>query len=314
MQYYFAPMEGVTDSIYRDLHSKIFPGIHRYYTPFFSPTMHQTLTQKEKRELPLAESLNYTLIPQVLTKIPEDFIWFTKVCQDRGYTQINLNTGCPSGTVTAKGKGSGMLRDTDGLKHFLDQIFTQSPLPISIKTRIGYSSSEEFPEILKVFNDYPLTELIIHPRVRDQFYKGTVDQEAFTYAVHNSKHDLVYNGNLNTKEDIAKIQNAYPQVNAVMLGRGLIGDPGMVTESGATAAQLEQFTTLLLERYTEAFGSARNAMFRMKENWRHLLCKFDDSEKLGKKLRKTTDIDEFKAITAEIYQKCPLRQNLKAEW
>ena len=314
MQYYFAPMEGITDSIYRDLHSKYFPGIHRYYTPFFSPTMHQTLTQREQRELPLADSLHYPLIPQVLTKVPEDFLWFAQVCKDRGYKEINLNTGCPSGTVTAKGKGSGMLRDLNALDRFLDSILASSPLPVSVKTRIGFSSPDEFPEILEVFNRYPITQLILHPRVRDQFYKGSVDLAAFEYAVKTCKCDLVYNGNLNTKDDIEMFAKAYPSVSAVMLGRGLIGDPGLVTPQGATAAQLKGFTGELLEVYTEVFGSARNAMFRMKENWRHLLCKFENSEKLGKKLRKTTDLQEFKSITAEIIHSCPVRENLLADW
>ena len=123
MQYYFAPMEGLTDSIYRKLHHRYFPGIHRYYTPFFSPTIHRNLTPRESRELPAASALDYVVIPQVLTKVPEDFLWLTNVCHDLGYSEVNLNLGCPSGTVTAKGKGSGMLLDPDNLDCFLSQIF-----------------------------------------------------------------------------------------------------------------------------------------------------------------------------------------------
>ena len=313
MQYYFAPMEGLTDSVYRRLHSRYFPGIDRYYTPFFSPTIHRKLTPKEARELPPADTLGYTLIPQVLTKVPEDFLWFAQQCQDLGYAQINLNLGCPSGTVTAKGKGSGMLKDPEALCAFLDSVFSKTPLPVSVKTRIGFHDPQEFPDLLEIFNRYPICELTVHPRVRSQFYNGPVDMEAFDYCVANSKIPLCYNGNLNCKEDIRRFREAYPGVGAVMLGRGLIGNPGMLSPD-VTADGLQAFHDELLEEYAAVFGSARNAMFRMKENWRHLLCLFEDSEKLGKKLRKTTDLTEFKQITDSVFKTLPLRSDLNPDW
>ena len=134
MLYYFAPLEGITDYISRQLHHQFFPGINKYYTPFLSPTIHRSLTNREKRELPRADLAGIPVVPQVLTKSAEDFLWLAGVCRDLGYSEINLNLGCPSGTVTAKGKGAGMLRDLDALDRFLDGIFAQSPLFISIKT------------------------------------------------------------------------------------------------------------------------------------------------------------------------------------
>ena len=140
MRYYFAPMEGLTDSIYRRLHHKYFPGLNRYYMPFLSPTIHRSLTRREDRELPIADSVPFTAIPQVLTKVPEDFLWAAQVCKDRGYGEVNLNIGCPSGTVVAKGKGSGMLRNPEELDRFFDSVFAASPLPVSVKTRLGLES------------------------------------------------------------------------------------------------------------------------------------------------------------------------------
>ena len=179
MRYYFAPMEGLTDSIFRKIHHKYFPGVDRYYTPFFSPTIHRTLTPREARELPPADSQPFKAVPQLLTKVSEDFLWAAEQCRDLGYAEVNLNIGCPSGTVTAKGKGSGMLRDPDGLDAFLDAIFSGAPLPISVKTRIGFENPEEFPRILEIFNRYPIQELTIHPRVRKAFYNGPVEMDAF---------------------------------------------------------------------------------------------------------------------------------------
>ena len=314
MRYYFAPLEGLTDSIYRQLHHTYFGGADRYYTPFFSPTVHRSLTPREKRELPCADTLGFPVVPQLLTKVPEDFLWMAGVCRDHGYPEVNLNVGCPSGTVTAKGKGSGMLRDLDGLDAFLDQIYSAAPLPISVKTRIGFAEPEEFEKILAVYNRYPICELTIHPRVRTAFYNGPVHMDTFRFAVENTKIPLCYNGNLYTTDHLTAFQAEFPQVDALMLGRGLIADPGLLTPDGTTAKALEGFHDALLEAYIREFGGSRNAMFRMKENWRHWLCKFQDSEKLGKRLRKTTDVAEYKAITHEIFHNLPMHKNLHPDW
>ena len=305
MHYYFAPMEGLTDSVFRRLHHRYFPGVDRYYMPFLSPTVHRSLSHKEERELPPADSVNFAAVPQILTKNAEDFLWAAQVCRDRGYDEINLNTGCPSGTVVAKGKGSGMLRDAEALDAFLDAVFQKTPLPVSVKTRLGLESPEEFPAILEVFNRYPIRELTVHPRVRRQFYDGEVDGEMFAYAMKHSKIPLCYNGNLFTLSQISALQAQYPQLPAVMLGRGLIADPGMLS-GGTDIALLERFMNELLETYEADFGGSRNAMFRLKEHWSYLHTRFAGSDRLWKRLRKTTDVSEFRSITREIFHTLPL--------
>ena len=302
MRYYFAPMEGLTDSIYRRLHHKHFGGVDRYYMPFLSPTMHKTLSPRESRELPLASSEDFIAVPQTLTKVSEDFLWAAQQCAIRGYDEVNLNLGCPSGTVTAKGKGSGMLKDPDNLDRFLDEIFSASPLPISVKTRIGYECPDEFVKLLEIYNRYPIKELTIHPRTRKQFYTGDLHLERFEYAVENSTTPLCFNGDITSKSCIFAISDRYTTVSAVMIGRGLIADPGMLTPEGTTNEKLEKFMDDLLDAYTDAFGGVRNAMFRLKENWGLILPRFQNSEKLGKQLRKTTDIHEYRAIAAQIFQ------------
>lgn len=299
-------MEGLTDSVYRRLHHRYFGGVDRYYMPFLSPTMHRTLSAKEERELPMADSVAFTAVPQVLTKSAEDFLWAAAICRDRGYEEVNLNVGCPSGTVVAKGKGAGMLADPDSLDRFLDAVFSAAPLPVSVKTRLGLTDPDEFPALLEIFNRYPIRELTIHPRVRKQFYQGDVDMEMFRHAVANSKNPLCYNGDLLSRQDWERIAAEFPNVQAVMVGRGLVADPGMFTPGGTDARTLEAFHDALLEKYLVLFGGSRNAMFRLKENWSYLLPRFDGSEKLAKRLRKTTDLGEYRAITAEIFHTLPL--------
>ena len=307
MQYYFAPMEGLTDSVFRRLHHTYFPGVDRYYMPFISPTQHRTLTNREARELPMADSVPFTAIPQILTKVAEDFVWAAEQCAQRGYREVNLNLGCPSGTVVSKGKGSGMLADPDNLDRFLDAVFSASPIPVSVKSRLGVTDPQEFPKLLEIYNRYPILELTLHPRVRKAFYSGSVDMEMFAYCAENSKNPLCYNGDICSLEDISRIESQFPQVRSVMIGRGLIGDPGMLTPGGTTAEALEGMFDAMLEEYMVLFGGSRNAMFRLKEHWGMLINRFEDSEKLGKRLRKTTDLEEYKAITREVFHTLKLK-------
>lgn len=314
MQHFFAPMEGLTDSIYRRLHHRYFPGIDRYYMAFISPTMHHSMTAKEKRDLPPAESEGFLAVPQILTKVPEDFLWAANACHDLGYKEINLNMGCPSGTVVSKGKGAGMLADPDTLAVFLDEIYARSPVEISLKTRLGVKDPEEFPRLLEILNRYPVKELIVHPRVRADFYNKPIRREYFQYAMAHSKAPLCYNGNLYSKEDIENTAAEYEGLDAVMLGRALIANPGMLCPGGTDRNTLMAFHGELLEEYRRVFGSDRNAMFRLKEGWGYMLCLFEDAEKLGKALRKTTRMDEYISITTEILRNCPMRKALEPNW
>ena len=313
MKYYFAPMEGLTDAIYRRLHHQFFPGVDRYYTPFLSPTVHRRLTNREERELPAAGETGAYTVPQLLTKNAEDFLWMVQLLRDRGYDRVNLNLGCPSGTVVAKGKGSGMLADPDGLDAFLDAVCAASPLPVSMKTRVGVQSPEEFTKIMDIYRRYPLAELIIHPRVRRDFYEGQLHMECFAYALETAPFPVCFNGNLCSLRQIRSFAGQYPAVPAVMLGRGLIGDPGMLTPGGTDAKTLAAFYDALLEEYLRAFGGSRNAMFRLKENWRYLLHRFQGGERFAKPLRKTTDLGGYRTITAQIFA-LPLKPELEPDW
>ena len=307
MTYYFAPMEGITDSIYRRTHHKYFPGVDAYYMPFLSPTIHRSLTHKEDRELPLADTVPFRAVPQVLTKVSEDFLWAARVCADRGYDEVNLNVGCPSGTVVSKGKGSGMLRDVAALDRFLEDIFAAAPLPVSVKTRLGLEDPAEFPALLEVFNRYPIKELTIHPRVRKQFYDGSVHMDLFRHAADHSVNPLCYNGDILTLSQSETIAAEFPKVDSVMIGRGLIADPGMLS-GGTDVSRLESFMNELMDIYTVEFGGARNAIFRLKENWGFLHSRFEGCDRLWKDLRKCTDALRFRSITEEIFHTLPLQE------
>ena len=313
MRYYYAPLEGITDATFRSLHHKYFPGVDRYFMPFISPTIHRCLTNREARELPRADSVDFAAVPQLLGKNVEDMLWAMEVCADQGYDEVNINLGCPSGTVVSKGKGSGMLSDLFALDEFLEAIYAKAPLPVSLKTRIGVNDSENWEKILEIYRDYPVKELTVHPRIRKAFYKGDCDMAAFARAVENAPFPVCYNGNINSVADAEKIAAQFPTVESIMIGRGLVADPGMLT-GGTDRQTLKAFLTELSDTYCTVFGSKRNAIYRMKDNWHYLISLFEGSDKLWKEMRKSTDYDRFMSIANEIIETLPMREHTEISW
>lgn len=231
MKYYFAPMEGITTHVFRAVHSRRFPGADRYYTPFFSPTSDHLFTPRELRELTPETPCAAPVVPQILSKCAADIVWAAEGLQDMGYTVFNLNLGCPSATVTAKGKGAGLLQKPDALDTLLADVFAASPIAVSLKSRIGYLAPEEFPRLLSIYRQYDAQELILHPRTRKEMYSGAVHMDAFALAAAGSPFPAVYNGDLFTAEDIRAFEAAHPETEAVMLGRGAAADPRAVPPS-----------------------------------------------------------------------------------
>lgn len=305
MEYEFAPLEGITDAVYRRTHCRHYPGVTRYYTPFISPTHHHVLTPRDRRELAPENNPGLTLIPQLLTKNAADFLWAANTLRDMGYREVNLNLGCPSGTVTAKGKGAGFLARPDELDAFLAEIYAAAPLAVSVKTRLGMDGPEEFFRLFDIFYQYPVARLIIHPRTRAGQYDGPVHRELFAYAYARSRTSipLCYNGELRTPDDIAAVAAEFPGLPAVMLGRGLVADPALIGKSSGVPgdkAALRRFHDDLCAEYPVVFGGENQAMHRMKAIWFYMLQSFEGGETFRKRLIKTRRWPDFLAVTEEI--------------
>jgi len=144
MKFYFAPMEGLTGYVYRNAHHDYFDKVDKYFSPFIFANQSKGFTSRELNDILPVNNQGIVLIPQLLTNHAADFIHTAKKLKQLGYNEINLNLGCPSGTVVSKNRGSGFLYHKEDLDAFLDKIFTQSVTKISIKTRIGKNDPEEF--------------------------------------------------------------------------------------------------------------------------------------------------------------------------
>lgn len=308
MNYYAAPMEGLTDRVWRQAHQKWFGpagNADRYYAPFISPPENRVLIKKKMAELAPAANPGAPVIPQLLAKDGELAAWMIGELRRMGYTEVNLNFGCPSGTVTAKGKGSGMLRDLQKLDAFLDAVFSQAGGPVSVKTRLGVARAEEFGEILNVYNKYPLCELTIHPRVMKQLYRGQADREAFAACLPACTAPVCYNGDVTTVDDLRALEAAFPELSGIMVGRGLIADPALLRKAvGGPAASREElrgYHDELYHGYTEAFGMASCAVSRMKAHWFYLIHLFDGADALEKPLRKAREGWEYETVVTQIF-------------
>ena len=301
-QYEAAPLEGITDAVYRRAHARFYPGAARYYTPFISPTMHRRFTPRELRELAPENNPGLTLVPQLLGRDPGDMLWAARALADMGYDEVNLNLGCPSGTVTAKRKGAGLLGYPDELRALLDALFHDPPLKISIKTRLGLSDPAEFAGILAIYEQYPVCRLIVHPRTRADQYTGPVRLDIFRELLRTTRLPVSYNGDLFTAEDVAAFRAAFPAVSCLMLGRGLIADPGLICRlQGRPPAPdaLLQFHDTLCREYVAVFGDKNSAMHRMKAIWSYMLPRLPGGEALRKPLEKTRRWEDFLSLTRQ---------------
>lgn len=294
-QYYAAPMEGLTTWLWRRVHHDIFGGADKYFTPFLSPNANCSFQVKELREIDRNAGL--PVVPQILTAEPDHFLWAARELADRGYEQVNLNLGCPSGTVCAKHKGAGLLSWPGELQHCLEGIFSGLPagMTVSVKTRIGRRSDEEWETLLPIFNRYPICELIVHPRVQKDFYKGAARRRVFDWTREHTDLPLIYNGDVKTPEDAAAWDVG------VMAGRGLMADPALLRRSrggpAATRRELADYLDALAEGYTAAVGPDA-ALHRLWELWAYLGDSFPEAEGLVKRIRKCRTLAECRSLGA----------------
>lgn len=312
MKYYLAPMEGVTGYIYRNAYQKFFHNVDCYYTPFLAPNQHGSFTGRERNDILPEHNEGLTVVPQILTNQAEHFIRAAKELEQWGYTEVNLNLGCPAATVVSKKKGAGFLAVPDQLEHFLEKIYEESPVAISIKTRIGVEQPEEFADLLALYNQFPVKELIIHPRVQKELYKNQPDWAAFGQAVRENRHPLCYNGDLFTVADCQKFCAAFPTVQAIMLGRGIVGNPGLLDQlqqrKPLERETLRQFHDEILEGYQRAFSGEKPVLFKMKELWSYMLPLFEHGADYAKKIRKVEKIQPYRHLIEQLFQ-----ENLQTE-
>ena len=302
VKYYMAPLESVTTWIYRQAHAKIYGRLDKCFIPFLEPHEKRDFKTRELQEILPEHNENIYAVPQILTNRSEGFIKLAKALKDWGYEEVNLNLGCPSKTVVTKGKGSGFLAKPEELERFLTEIFDalSGEVKISVKTRIGKEDPEEFPALLKLFNKYPMEELIIHPRVQKDGYGNVPRLELYELAEKQSVNPLCYNGDLYTREQIRNFAERFPGTERLMFGRGFLRDPGLLYNEGKDPKDIFEkfwaFHDLVYEGYQERNMGDRNVLFKMKELWSYQVYQFSEPERLFKTFKKMQDCNEYEQM------------------
>ena len=317
MQIYLAPLEGITTYTYRRAYEQHFGGVERYFTPFI---VNKKLGSREIQGLLPENNPNMNVIPQIMTNRAEDFLQVTKEIASYGYDTVNLNLGCPSGTVVSKKRGAGFLAYPKELDAFLAEIYEKSEVKISIKTRIGLEEEEEWETLLSIYEKYPMEELIIHPRLRTDYYKAPIRLDAFTKAMEQINVPICYNGELNSVEDIQKITEQFPQIERIMIGRGILRYPYLIEQirntlqeksADLSEAKVKQdiraFHDRLVADYSKIMSGDRNTLFKMKEIWTYLGESFEGADKYLKKIKKANNLTDYQIAVNYLFS-----LNLKA--
>jgi tRNA-dihydrouridine synthase len=326
MKYSFAPMEGITLYPLRNTHKKLFgENVDKYYTPFVTATDNFHFKKREKRDI-LPEWVknfdNYKeeIVPQIMAGNSKTFIWAARQMAELGYEEVNLNLGCPAATVTNRHKGSGLLTDTEYLDKMLGEIFEElgDEIRISLKTRLGFSDEKEALELMKVYAGYPISELIIHARVREDFYRGVPRLDAYEEAVKEyrekgGKAPISYNGDVTSTESLKVLTDNGIigedfGATSIMIGRGLLTNPALVRElcggEPLSAPELKDYLEKLYAGYEEFIPEERNVIYKLLEHWAFLHVHFKNSEKCVKAIRKSRSKGEYMAAVNNIFSSC----------
>ena len=313
MNLYFAPLEGIGGYIYRNAQADFFDRADKYFSPFLAPNQNRCFGSKEKKDIAPENNENVYLVPQIMTNDAEIFVRTAKELKALGYEEVNLNLGCPSRTVVTKCRGAGFLADPERLDRFLNQIFEQSGIKISLKTRLGIENEEEFERLFELYRKYPLEELIIHPRVQKDYYKNRPHMACFADVPGKAPFPVVYNGDIFNQNCFERFHAEYPGVDRVMLGRGVLSDPclfGAIRgKENLTKEKLREFHGRLLADYTEEMSGEKNVLFKMKELWYYMIHVFTNHENYEKKIRKVQRLCDYKEIVRSLFAQEEIRNS-----
>jgi len=304
---YFAPLQEATDYIYRNAYSKYFGGIDKYFAPYILLQNDGTVKNSHRRDMNPDNNLGVQLIPQILAGNSHDFILLTGLLQENGYREVNWNLGCPYPMVTNKGLGSGLLPYPDRIRAILEESFPKIQGKLSVKMRSGLLTSDEIFQVIEVLNDFPLHEVILHPRIARQLYKGVPDEELFAEAGKRIKHTLVYNGDLTSPEDFGRLNELFRTTETWMVGRGILKNPflphllrnGRLPDKAEMEETLKNFHAEIFLNYSKILNGSSHLLMKMEKFWSYFCDAFPDPHKTFKRIKKAANIARYELAVSE---------------
>jgi len=307
MQLSLAPLQGFTDLVFRRAYAKYIGGIDHFYTPFLVLQKGQDLKTSHRREV--EPNIEENLIPQFIGNSLKEFIFFRDYLIELGYKKMNWNLGCPFPMLAKKKKGSGLLPYPEVIEEILSGGLDDR-IELSVKMRIGYESADELEGVINVLNKFNLSEIIVHPRLGKQMYKGDVDLEAFGRVLNLSKHSLVYNGDICNVEDYLKRLEQFPNLEQMMIGRGLLQDlflplkiKGVELPSAKERLDLlEKLHGEIYDSYTSYLSGDTQLLSKLKPMWEYFSANFNNERKVYKAIKKSGGMKKYNAAVAFAFQ------------
>ncbi len=303
------PFQGITDAPFRNVFKKHFGGIDKFYTPFFTGIQKDHAKNMQGEEIDPRCNDVETLTPQILSTDAEEMLRFASQCKALGYKEINLNMGCPFPRVANKKRGCGLLPYPEKIDALLGRVFEEIGLKFSVKCRLGYFSPDEIVPVIEVFNQYPLSELIIHPRIGKQLYKGEADVQRFVELIPTIKAPLVYNGDIVSVGSFERISDQVKPVHEFMLGRGLLANPFLAEDirvmPQATMNRTERLHDYVNDLYEDRLrhaGGSPKVLGRMKELWSYLMHSFDEPQDIWRKIKKINALKEYEEAVETVFR------------
>lgn len=302
---HFAPLQGYTDDAYRRIHHRLAGGIAHYYTPFIRMEG-GSLRSKEVRDIRPEYNEGVPVVPQIIMKSLKEFEYLTSEVAQRGYTHIDLNMGCPFPMQAKHGRGAGLLAQTDIIRSIAQAIEERPEIRFSVKMRLGWEDKDEWRPVLEVLNTLPLTHITLHPRIGTQQYKGEVDMESFRAFYEACRHPLVYNGDIHTPDDIRTLEETYPHLAGVMIGRGLLARPSLATEyttgeEWSDKKRRKLMTDLhqaLMDHWQPLMNSDAQLLNKLRTFWEY--AEEEVGRKLYKKLMKSGSLKNYLSAVREV--------------
>ena len=313
------PFQGITDAPFRNVFKKHFGGIDKFYTPFFTGIQKEHAKNLQVEEIDPRFNDVETLTPQILSTDAEEILRFASQCKELGYKEINLHVGCPFPRVANKKRGCGLLPYPEKIEELLERVFERIDVKFSVKCRLGYFDPDEIVPVIDIFNQYPLSELIIQPRLGKQLYKGEADVKRFAELMPMIKAPLVYNGDIVSVESFERIREQVQPVNAFMLGRGLLANPFLAetcrdvsnaSSKNADTDDVSQKKTKRLYNYVVDLyedrlrhaGGSPKVLGRMKELWSYLMYSFDEPQDIWRKIKKINALKEYEETVDTVFR------------
>ncbi|MBO7240331.1 MAG: tRNA-dihydrouridine synthase family protein [Bacteroidaceae bacterium] len=298
MKIYSAPLQGFTEAVWRNVHSAVFGGIDGYYTPFLRYE-HGEIRNKDIRDIERKNNSVNNLVPQVIAATPDEMRPLLELIANEDYTRVDINMGCSFPLQMRKRHGAGLLPYPDLVAELMKEVALHPEFSFSVKMRLGCNSKEEWKELMPILNDAPLRHITMHPRLGIEQYKKPVDVDAFAEFYATCKHPVIYNGDLNTLADIIRIEQQFPKLKGVMLGRGLLANPALGIEyrSGEELVNAEKgnlarrMHDLMQRELSPRLQGNTQFLSKMKPYWEYLL---PDMLKRNKKaILKATTIEKY---------------------